>query len=110
VASGPSAGCTLLNGASYDGRYEFQQVNFISVNPGESFTFTSADPVNGANGSLVYHAGSTTGTDKFSLPGTFTYTVPSGESFVTFIWNATKNNVRITGATANWTVSCTPAT
>jgi len=100
-----------MNDPARDGLYDVGQTGtFLSVNPGEVFTFSSSNATGAANGSVVYHqGGSGTNTELFSLPGTYTYTVPSGESFVQFIWYATKNGVRITGAKATWAVSCTPA-
>jgi hypothetical protein len=99
-----------MNDAARDGTYDVGQSGFITVAPGEVFTFSSSNPVAGANGSVVYHqGGSGTNTELFGLPGTYTYTVPSGETFVQFIWYATKNGVRQTGKMATWAVSCTPA-
>jgi hypothetical protein len=98
-----------MNDAARDGAYDTQNSGFLSVNPGESFTFTTSNPVNGANGSAIYIQSMTVVVQMFGLPGTFTYTVPSGTSFVLFEWYATKNGVHQSASTATWAISCTPA-
>ncbi len=99
----PAAGCPTLNGSAFDGSSTGDSLFPLDFNAGERIMFTAANPASGTPTAVNLRIGGNL-VDTATFPGTVSFTAPADLSGIGVSWDLAP-----AGATATWTVSCSPA-